>query len=76
MSNPTLGKVLTDANAVPGDAASVISVSPAGTSSGVLQEPPGAGPAGTVTGIGVGNPATLNVKSVAREMPAPATLQI
>ena len=71
-SNPALGNVLTPVRAMPAGIVSVITALPAGTVIGVLQEPPGAGPAGTVTGV----PATLNVKFVPTATPEPAILQI
>ena len=70
-SNPP-GKVVTELNAVPGDGVSAINTAPTGMTKGALQEPPGAGPARTVTGF----PATLKVKGVPTATPAPATLQI
>ncbi len=74
-SNPP-GKVLTAVSTVSlADGVSVMNTEPAGTSSGVLQEPNGAAPAGTVITVG-GFPATLNPKFIP-SMPAfPATLQI
>jgi hypothetical protein len=48
----------------------VITVGPAGTET-TTQVPPGAGPAGTITGI----PATLKLKFVPRVTPLPAILQ-
>src|SRR5450631_3183792 len=62
-------KVLTDVSVVPAGTVSVISTGPAGTRIGALAVPPGAGPAGTVTGV----PPTLNVKLVPGATPAPAT---
>ena len=72
LTNNPLGNVLTDVSVVPAGRVSVITEAPTGATSGTLQEPPGAGPAGTVTGV----PATLNVKFVPTVTPAPATLQI
>ena len=71
-SNPALGKVLTDVSNVPLGRVSVMSVAPDGSTSAVLHEPPGAGPAATVTGV----PATVNVKFVPTTTPIPAILQI
>ncbi len=68
-SNPT-GKVLTEASVVPVGKVSVMIVGPAATTRAGLQDPPGAGPAATVTGV----PATLKVKFVPTAIPAPATL--
>ena len=66
------GKVVTAVNVVPAGSVSRMITGPAGSTSGELQEPPGAGPAATITGV----PATLKVKFVPTAMPAPATLQI
>ena len=74
-SNPALGKVLTDVSAVPVGRVSVMIAVPAGTISGVPQEPAGARPAATETGV-AGVPATLNVKGVPAATPLQATLQI
>jgi hypothetical protein len=71
INNPTPGRVLTEAKALPEGIVSVITVGTAGTVSAVLQDPTGAGPAGTVTGV----PATLNEKFVPATTPLPATLQ-
>ena len=71
-SNPALGNVLTAVSKVPLGRVSEMIAGPAGATSGVLQEPSGAGPAGTVTGV----PATLKVKFVPTVTPLPATLQI
>jgi hypothetical protein len=51
---------------------SVTFTGPAGSSIRKLQEPIGAGPAGTVTGVS----ATLKTKFVPAAIPVPATLQI
>ena len=66
------GKVVTLVNVVPDGSVSRMITGPAASTSGRLHEPPGAGPAATVTGV----PATVNVKFVPTAMPAPATLQI
>ena len=66
------GVALTAVNCRPMGTVSVTSTGPAGNWSSPPQEPAGAGPAGTVTGV----PATLNVKLVPSTMPVPATLQI
>src|SRR5258706_8413914 len=71
-SSSPLGKVVTELNKVPGEAVSAINVAPTGTTNGALKDPPGGGPAKTVTGI----PATLNVTGVPTATPAPAILQI
>jgi hypothetical protein len=72
LTSSPLGKVLTDVNTVPAVGVSVMTVAPTGTTSAALQEPPGAAPAATVTGV----PATSKVKFVPTVTPAPATLQI
>ena len=66
------GNVVMSVRVVPDGRVSKMNTGPAVSSRGALQEPPGAGPAGTVTGV----PATVNVKLVPRAIPAPATLQI
>ena len=71
INNPAPGRVLTDANTVPDGMVSVIVAGRAGTTSGILQVPAGAGPAATVTGV----PAILNAKLVPATTPLPATLQ-
>ena len=58
INKPAPGKVLTEAKVVPDGIVSVIVVGTDGTVSAALQDPPGAGPAGTVTGV----PAMLNEK--------------
>ena len=70
-SNPGLGNVLTPANWEPTGIVSVIVTGPDGTRTGAPQEPPGAAPAATVTGV----PPTLKAKFVPTGTPAPATLQ-
>lgn len=70
-SNPP-GKVVTAARTVPDSKVSVMVTGPADCTKAALQDPPGGGPAGTVTGI----PPTRNTKFVPVTMPAPATLQI
>src|SRR2546429_116377 len=70
LTSAPAGTVLTLVSAISGCRASVITTGPAGATSAALQ-PPGAGPAGTVTGV----PATLNAKGVPPATPVPATLQ-
>src|SRR4051812_31471039 len=72
LTSKPLGKVLTPASVVPAGRVSVMFTAPPGSTSAALQDPPGAGPAGTTTSV----PATLNVKLVPTATPAPATLQI
>jgi hypothetical protein len=71
ISDPA-GRVVTDVSVAPVGRVSETRVAPAGNTSGVLQEPPGPAPAGTMTEV----PATLNVKFVPTVTPEPATLQI
>jgi len=70
INNPAPGRVLTEAKAVPDGIVSVISVGMASTVSAALQDPPGAGPAATVTGV----PAMLNEKFVPLKIDGNQTL--
>ena len=72
-NNPALGKVkMPVGTAPPGPGtASTIVTEPAVTCTGVLHVPPGAAPAGMVTGF----PATVKLNSAPTGTPAPATLQ-
>ena len=72
LTNDPPGEVLTAVNCRPIGRVSVMITGPAGNIRGAPQEPAGAGPAGTDTGV----PATLNVKLVPSTTPGPATLQI
>ena len=74
ISNPGSGRVLTAAKVVFAGMVSVIIARRAGTSSGVLQEPPGEGPAGTLIMV-AGLPAMLNSNNVPAKALLPATLQ-
>jgi hypothetical protein len=65
--------VVTLVSEVPTGMVSVMSDEPAATVRGVLQEPPGAAPAGTVSVPDT--PVTLKLKSVPTVTPPPATLQ-
>ena len=64
-SNPA-GKVVTEVITVPDEAVSAMNTAPTGITNGAPQEPPGAGPARTVTVF----PATLKVKGVPTATPA------